>query len=76
MNEGGYALWCTMMVFIAYGYITFLIYALLLCCGGCLLCCVACAGGLGAFSNNKLVDRIPYLSAIKTLKKSQFKNLE
>ena len=62
--------WRLMMTIIAFGYIYFFIYALILCCGGMFICCLMCGGANSA--NNPVVDKIPYMNAVKSLKKKEF----
>lgn len=70
-SNGGHALglWRLMMAIIAIGYLYFFLVAIVCCCGSMLLCCMLCGSG---GSTNPMVDKIPYMNAVKGLKKKEF----
>ncbi|CDW72786.1 zinc finger protein [Stylonychia lemnae] len=67
------SMWILMMIQIAVGYIIFFLYSLLACCCLCAVC-ILCRGGAG--QNYELVGKIPYMNAIKSLNKKDFKSIE
>jgi hypothetical protein len=69
--QGGHSrgLWRLMMAIIAFGYLYFALFAIIFCCGGVVLCCMLC-GAAGA--SNPVVDKIPYMNAVRGLKKKEF----
>lgn len=77
-HMGGHArgLWRLMMANIAIGYLYLGLLGLLFCCGACALCCMLCCASGGA--QNSLVDKIPlpYMDAVKSLKKKKFADIK
>ena len=72
LNDDSTSLWTLMMVIIAFGYVLFLIYFLMCCVFSCVLCCFCMSGRRNANIENPLVDKIPYMAAVKSLNKKQF----
>jgi hypothetical protein len=76
LNQNANSCWTLMMVILAFGYLYFLLYALILCCCCCVLCMVGASGGLSSLNNNPMVDRIPYMNAVKGLNKKNYKDVQ
>lgn len=55
-------LWILMVIVIAFGYLYFLLYGLILCCGSILLCCLCCHRD--QLNRSQFVDKVPYLNAL------------
>lgn len=67
-----------MMLFIAFGYIIFIIYAALCIVGISLVCCIIFRvkkKGLSLFEKT-IVEKVPYVRAVSSLKKKQFTSIE
>ncbi|CDW75663.1 zinc finger protein [Stylonychia lemnae] len=75
-NDDFKSMWVLMMISIAFGYILFLVYGLLTCCCLCASCILCCGGGARNGQQPQFVGRIPYMNAVKTLNKKNFKNID
>jgi len=76
-NYGHYhKLWILMMISIAFGYLLFVVYLVLICLGSCLVCAICFMHREINLRNNPVVARVPYMNAVASLNKKKFENVD
>ena len=73
MNSTLNSLWILEMIIIATGYIFFFGYGVICCLISC-LCCMVCSQGRSG-QMDQMVDRVPYMAAVSSLNKKEFKEV-
>lgn len=73
LNSTLNSLWILEMIIIATGYLYFFGYGLVCCIISC-FCCMLCTQGRSG-QMDQMVDRVPYMAAVSSLNKKEFKDV-